>query len=413
MFKANDNFAILPESYLFSEVARKIREFREANPDKELIRMDIGDVSLPLPAVVVDAMRDAATQMGESAGFHGYGPEQGYEFLRSLIAEHDYVRRGIECIGADDVFVSDGAKSDLGNFTDLFGKNVRIAVAEPGYPVYVDANVLAGRGGQEQSGRWSNFTYIECPASDGFRPSLPNDRADVIYLCYPNNPTGVALTRDELKKWVDFALANNSLIIFDSAYEAYITDSDVPRSIYEIEGAEKVAVEIRSFSKTAGFTGVRCGYTVVPRTLRFTFDSGEPADLNKMWRRRQSTKFNGVGYVVQCAAASLYTPEGKAAVKTHVDYYMRNARLLREALVEKGWEVVGGVNSPYVWFRPTVKEGNPGSWELFQKILDTANLSSTPGVGFGACGEGWLRFTGFNTAEKTLEATRRIKELTL
>ena len=414
MFQANENYAILPESYLFSEVARKLNEYKSAHPDKEVIRMDIGDVSLPLPKVIVDALCTASKEMGESATFHGYGPEQGYLFLREAIADGDYHARGLNHIGADDIFISDGAKSDLGNLGDLFGPDVKIAVAEPGYPVYVDANVLAGRGGQPVDGRWSNLEYLECNPENDFLPELPKEQADVIYLCYPNNPTGASMKREDLQKWVDYAIAHRSLIIFDSAYEAYVSDPATVRSIYEIPGAAKVAIEIRSFSKTAGFTGVRCGYTVVPRTLEFNCPSGQAASLNKMWNRRQSTKFNGVGYIVQRAAAALYTPEGREAIREHISYYMRNARLLREALLEKGWQVVGGENSPYVWASPLAtgcgtKEEAPDSWQLFGRLLNEVQISSTPGSGFGRCGEGWIRFTGFNTHEKTLEAISRLK----
>ena len=414
MFQANENYAILPESYLFSEVARKLNEYKTAHPDKEVIRMDIGDVSLPLPGIVVDALCSASKEMGKSATFHGYGPEQGYLFLREAIAEGDYHSRSLNHIGADDIFISDGAKSDLGNLTDLFGPDVKIAVAEPGYPVYVDANVLAGRGGRPENGRWSNLLYLECTPENNFLPELPNESVDVIYLCYPNNPTGASMKREDLKKWVDYALARKVLIIFDSAYEAYVTDPHTVRSVYEIPGAEKVAIEIRSFSKTAGFTGVRCGYTVVPRTLDFSYPDGSPASLNKMWNRRQSTKFNGVGYIVQKAAAALYTPEGREAIRDHISYYMRNARLLREALLEKGWQVVGGENSPYVWASPLpvgneIEVSSPDSWQLFSKLLSEVQISSTPGSGFGRCGEGWIRFTGFNTHEKTLEAISRLK----
>lgn len=413
MFHANDNYAILPESYLFSEVARKLNEYRNAHPDKEVIRMDIGDVSLPLPKVITYAICEAAKEMGESSTFHGYGPEQGYSFLRESIAEGDYRQRGIDCIDAEDIFISDGAKSDLGNLGDLFGREVRIAVAEPGYPVYVDANVLAGRGGQENNGRWNRLIYLECKPENDFLPDLPIEQADVIYLCYPNNPTGASMKRDQLKKWVDYAIGHNSLIIFDSAYEAYVRDPETVRSIYEIPGADKVAIEIRSFSKTAGFTGVRCGYTVVPRSLAFTYADGRKASLNKMWNRRQSTKFNGVGYIVQKGAQALYTPEGREAIRKNIDYYMTNAGLIREALLAKGWTVVGGINSPYVWATPN-KEGDYAtvagrtSWNLFGELLDKVQISSTPGSGFGSTGEGWIRFTGFNTREKTIEAIGRL-----
>ncbi|MDE6273327.1 MAG: LL-diaminopimelate aminotransferase [Muribaculaceae bacterium] len=413
MFKANQNYSILPESYLFSEVAKRIKEYRDSHPDKEIVRMDIGDVSLPLPQVVVEALCNASREMGESATFHGYGPEQGYLFLREKIAENDYHNRGLLHIDADDIFISDGAKSDLGNLGDLFGPDMRIAVAEPGYPVYVDANVLAGRGGRLADGRWSGFTYLECTPENKFIPVIPDHKVDVIYLCYPNNPTGASMTREELKKWIDYAIENKALIIFDSAYEAYVRDENIVRSVYEVDGAEKVAVEIRSFSKTAGFTGVRCGYTVVPRSLDFTFPDGHRASLNKMWNRRQSTKFNGVGYIIQKAAEALYTPEGRKAIKENIDYYMRNAGLLREALLGKGWEVVGGENSPYVWTAPKLHSSTAAltSWELFRRLLDDLQISSTPGSGFGACGEGWIRLTGFNSYEKTLQAIDRLKTL--
>ena len=405
MFKANSNFALMPDSYLFSEVARRIRTFKESHPDSDVIRMDIGDVSLPLPEVAVRAMQDAAAEMGTSAGFHGYGPEQGYPFLRELIAANDYQARGIDAIEADDIFISDGAKSDVGNLGDLFGSDLRIAVADPAYPVYVDANVIDGRAGTLRDGHWSRLVYLQCPPSDDFRPQLPAEEVDVIYLCYPNNPTGAALTADRLRLWVEYAREHGALIIYDSAYEAYVRRPGIARSIYEVEGAEKVAIEVRSFSKTAGFTGVRCGYTVVPRALEFRCDNGLPASLNKMWCRRQSTKFNGVGYVVQKAAASLYTPEGRQAVERNVDYYMRNARSLRDALTAKGLHVVGGDDSPYIWFKAS---GSAGSWEMFDRLLHEAQVSSTPGVGFGACGEGYLRFTGFNTRELTLRAIERL-----
>ncbi len=413
MFTANQNYSLLPESYLFSEVARRIREYREAHPEKEIVRMDIGDVSLPLPGVVVEALCKASREMGDSSTFHGYGPEQGYLFLREKIAKNDYHKRGISKIDVDDVFISDGAKSDLGNLGDLFGPEVKIAVAEPGYPVYVDANVLSGRGGHLIDGHWSGFTYLECKPENNFLPEIPSHPVDIIYLCYPNNPTGASMTKDDLKKWIDYALQNKSLIIFDSAYEAYVKDENVVRSVYEVEGADKVAIEIRSFSKTAGFTGVRCGYTVVPKSLEFTFPDGSKASLNKMWNRRQSTKFNGVGYIIQKAAESLYTPEGQTAIKENVAYYMRNAALLRDALLEMGWEVVGGENSPYVWTSPKLNDlkESQSSWDLFQMLLDKAQISSTPGSGFGTCGEGWIRFTGFNSYENTLKAIQRLKTL--
>ena len=410
MFIANNNYSLLPETYLFSEVARRLREFSEAHPESDIIRMDIGDVSLPLPSVVVNAMSEAIGEMGSQAGFHGYGPEQGYKFLRDAIAKYDYADRGIKTIDADDIFISDGAKSDLANLGDLFGENVRVGVPDPVYPVYVDSNVLSGRGGNLINEEWSGITYFSGSAINGFLPEIPENDVDIIYLCFPNNPTGIGISHEALKKWVDYAINNNSLIIFDSAYEAYVRTPDSVRSIYEIEGAEKVAIEIRSFSKTAGFTGVRCGYTIVPKSLDFTFSDSSHANLNKMWNRRQSTKFNGVGYIVQKGAESLYTPEGREAIRKNTDYYMRNAGLLREALIERGYEVFGGIDSPYVWFRPS---DTLSSWDSFDLLLNGAAISSTPGSGFGKAGEGYLRFTGFNTYEKTLEAIKRLKGIDL
>lgn len=407
MFTPNLNFTRLPESYLFSEVGRRIEQYKKTHPDAHVIRMDIGDVSRPLPSCVVEALKKASEDMGKSETFHGYGPEQGYLFLREIIAANDYQAKGIAGIEADDIFISDGAKSDLGNLGDLFGANVRPAIVSPAYPVYIDSNVLAGRGGQLVQGRWSGITYLPASESTMFTPRLPAEgtKADVIYLCYPNNPTGAVLDFEQLQKWVEYAKLHNSLIIFDSAYEAYISTPGIPRSIYEIPGADEVAIEVRSFSKTAGFTGVRCGYTVVPRSLRYTFVDGTRADLNRMWCRRQSTKFNGVGYIIQKAAAALYTEEGRQAISESVGYYMRNAGMLRSALIETGAQVFGGVDAPYVWFRP---EGDSDSWKLFSDLLESSRISSTPGVGFGKEGEGWLRLTGFNTFELTEEACDRL-----
>lgn len=408
MFRPNDNFHILPKSYLFSEVADRLRKFREANPDKEVIRMDIGDVSLPLPESVLSEMRTAVDEMGDPSTFHGYGPEQGYMFLREKIAEYDYKNHGISIIKPQDIFISDGAKSDLGNIGNLFGKDIKIGVCDPGYPVYVDANVMDGRGGELKDGRWSNLIYIECKPENDFIPEVPKEEIDVIYLCSPCNPTGVAFTKEELQKWVDYALEHGSLIIYDSAYEAYVSDENTARSIYEASGAEKCAIEIRSFSKTAGFTGVRCGYTVVPEELKFTFSDGEECSLRDMWNRRQCTKFNGTGYIVQRGAEALYTPEGRKEIKRNIGIYMNNARKLRNALLEKGYEVIGGENSPYVWFKA---KDLTDSWEAFDKLMRECLISSTPGVGFGKCGQGWLRVTGFNTPENTDKAIKRIKNI--
>lgn len=405
--RINDNFEKLPESYLFSTVARKLREFKEANPDVDVIRMDIGDVTLPIPGASLKAMHEAVDHMACKQTFHGYGPEQGYDFLRNAVAENDYASRGID-IKADEIFVSDGAKSDLGNLGDIYSEDSIVAVADPGYPVYVDSNVIDGRGGELVNGRWSRFVYLVCNEENGFKPVPPAKHADVIFLCSPANPTGVAFTRDELKAWVDYALENKSLIIYDSAYCAYVTSPDVPLSIYEIEGARKVAIEVRSFSKTAGFTGLRCGYTVVPADLTGTDAEGREVPLRKLWLRRQTTKFNGASYIIQRGAEALYSEEGKRQVRENVDYYLANAALIRKRMTEAGFTVFGGKDSPYIWVK---SPGGEGSWDLFEKCLRDANISCTPGVGFGDAGEGYIRLTGFNTRENTEEAMRRILAL--
>lgn len=402
--KVNSNFLKMPESYLFSEVAARIKAFREANPGKEVIRMDIGDVTLPLPSVVIEEMKQAAADLGESSTFIGYGPEQGHTFLREAIAATDYRSRGID-ISETEIFISDGAKSDIGNVGDLFDVDNVIGLANPGYPVYFDANVI--------DGRKERVVILPCTQATDFKPQLPSEdmaTIDVIYLCYPNNPTGVVLTREELQAWVDYAKAHDALIIFDSAYEAYISDENIPRSIYEIPGARKVAIEVRSFSKTAGFTGVRCGYTVVPEDLKKTDTDGNEVSLNKLWRRRQSTKFNGASYIVQRGACALYSPAGRKTIEENVGYYMRNACALRDALQAKGLIVYGGENSPYVWFK--APKGMT-SWEAFDFLLEETGVSSTPGVGFGPEGEGWLRLTGFNSYEKTLYAISKINNICL
>ncbi|MCM1369403.1 MAG: LL-diaminopimelate aminotransferase [Candidatus Amulumruptor caecigallinarius] len=404
--KINDNFEKLPESYLFSTVARKLREFREANPKADVIRMDIGDVTLPIPEAALIAMHKAVDDMADKNTFHGYGPEQGYAFLRECIAEHDYKARKID-ISADDIFISDGAKSDLGNLGDIYSRDAVVAVADPGYPVYVDANVIDGRGGELVDGKWSRFVYLPCNEQNGFKPVPPMAHADVIFLCSPANPTGVAFNRAELKKWVEYAEKNEALIIYDSAYCAYITDEDVPHSIYEIPGADKVAIEVRSFSKTAGFTGLRCGYTVVPATLFGKDENGNAVQLRKLWNRRQTTKFNGASYIIQRGAEALYSEKGKEETVCNVKYYLYNAKMIRQRMSEAGFTVFGGENSPYVWVKSPSGES---SWELFEKCLREANISCTPGVGFGDAGEGYIRLTGFNTHENTEEAMRRIIE---
>ncbi|MDE7414345.1 MAG: LL-diaminopimelate aminotransferase [Muribaculaceae bacterium] len=406
----NENFIKLPQSYLFSKVAAKLREYKEAHPDADLIRMDIGDVTLPIAPCVIDAMHKAVDDMASPSTFHGYGPEQGYPFLRDAIAKHDYQDRGID-IHAEDIFISDGAKSDLGNLGDIYSQKSIIAVADPGYPVYVDASVIDGRGGELlPDGRWSRIMYLECNPDNGFKPNVPQKAVDVVFLCSPCNPTGTVFTRDELKEWVEYARKNRTLIIFDSAYEAFVQDKDIPKSIYEIEGAKEVAIEIRSFSKTAGFTGLRCGYTVVPSELVGYDREGNSYPLRQLWNRRQCTKFNGASYVIQRGAEALYTPEGREAVKKNIDVYLSNARYIKDQLEKAGFEVYGGENSPYVWAR---LRGENDSWALFQKLLDEAQLSSTPGIGFGECGAGYIRLTGFNSPENTRKAMERLGKVNL
>lgn len=405
MFKINENFCILPESYLFSEVARRIKTFEAANPGVEVIRMGIGDVTLPLCPAAIEAMHKAVDDESRSETFYGYGPEQGYAFLRDAIAAHDYKARGID-IEADEIFVSDGAKSDTGNIGDLLSADNVVALTDPVYPVYADTNVMAGRAGcLNADGSWSNLVYLPVDAANGFVPQLPERHVDVIYLCYPNNPTGTALTRAHLAKWVDYARREGALIMYDSAYERFIHTPDVPHSIFEIEGAEEVAIEFRSFSKTAGFTGVRCGYTVVPKKLKARNAEGGEVSLNKMWNRRQCTKFNGASYISQRGASAIYTEEGNRQATEAVEYYMENARTMRAALEKAGFEVYGGVDAPYVWIRVP---GGKTSWEFFDWMLSIPHVAGTPGSGFGPAGEGYFRLTAFNTHENTARAMERI-----
>lgn len=408
MFHINDNFTLLAESYLFSEVAKRINAYKEAHPEVDIIRMGIGDVTRPLCKAAIEAMHKAVDDQADSSTFHGYGPEQGYAFLREAIVEHDYRARGID-MDADEIFVSDGAKSDTGNIGDILARGNRVAVTDPVYPVYVDTNVMGGRAGVlDTDGCWSDIIYLPVTAENGFVPALPSELPDMIYLCYPNNPTGTTLTREQLKVWVDYARAHHSLILFDSAYETFIRQDDVPHSIYEIEGAKEVAIEFRSFSKTAGFTGVRCGYTVVPKALKGADSKGEMVSLNHLWNRRQCTKFNGASYISQRAAAAIYTPEGKQQTRKTVDYYLRNAEVLRQGLLDAGFEVFGGTNAPYVWIK-TPDETT--SWEFFDILLDRCHVAGTPGSGFGPSGEGYIRLTAFNTYENTVEAISRIKKV--
>lgn len=398
--EANGNFQLLSESYLFAEVGRRVAKFRDENPDRDVIRMDIGDVTLPIIQPVADAMKRAVEDMLHPDTFHGYGPEQGYSFLREAIAANDYAHIA-GGISPDEIFISDGAKCDIANLTDLFAEDTVVGVPDPVYPVYVDSNIMAGR--TVENGR---LVYIKCNPENGYQPMIPDSKVDVIYLCSPNNPTGSVMDREHLQAWVEYAAAQGALIIFDSAYEAFIRDASLPRSIYEIEGARKVAVEVRSFSKTAGFTGLRCGYTVVPAELTVTFADGTQTELRKMWLRRQTTKFNGASYVIQRGAEAVYTPRGKELVKENIDYYLRNASMLKEAFERMGFGTTGGVNSPYVWVR---EPGGMESWKLFDLLLERCNISTTPGVGFGAEGQGCVRLTGFNSYENTLTAIKRIE----
>lgn len=409
MIKVNDCFCELPESYLFSEVAKKINAYKAAYPTVDIIRMGIGDVTCPICPAAVKAMHEAVDDQASRLSFHGYGPEQGYSFLRDKIAQIDYNERGIK-IAPDEIFISDGAKSDTGNIGDILSSTCKIAVTDPVYPVYVDTNVMAGRAGHLCDGRWSNIEYLSCTAENGFVPSLPEEAPDVIYLCYPNNPTGTTLTTAQLAKWVEYALAHGCIIMFDSAYEAYIQQPGIPHSIYEIPGAEKVAIEFRSYSKTAGFTGLRCGYTVVPKALKGVDKNGKEVSLNSLWNRRQCTKFNGASYIVQRAAEALYTEEGRRQVKETISYYMRNATVLRDGLTAIGLEVFGGINAPYIWVKTP---RHLTSWQFFDKLLDECHVAGTPGVGFGPAGEGYFRLTAFGGYEDTVEAVARFKKLKL
>ena len=404
MVQINPNFSKLPGSYLFSEIGRRVAAYSRENPDAPLIRLGIGDVTRPLVPAVTQAMARAVAEMGTSGGFHGYGPEQGYDFLRQAIAEHDYRARGV-AVDPEEIFVSDGAKSDCGNIGDIFGPDNVVAVCDPVYPVYVDSNAMAGRAGDYDpaTGRWSRLVYLPCVRENGFVPAIPEGRADMVYLCFPNNPTGAMATRAQLKAWVDWANANGSVILYDSAYEAFISEPDLPHSIFEIEGARTCAIEFRSFSKTAGFTGTRCAYTVVPRELE-----REGVSLNALWNRRQTTKFNGVPYVVQRGAQAVYTPEGQAQVRETISYYQRNARVIREGLSRAGLEVYGGVNAPNIWVK--TPEGM-GSWEFFDLLLRQAHVVTTPGAGFGPSGEGYIRVTAFGRAEQAAQAVERIQSV--
>ena len=401
MYKINDNYLKLPGSYLFSTIAKKVNAYTEANPDKKVIRLGIGDVTLPLAPAVIDAMHKAVDEMAHAETFHGYAPDLGYEFLRSAIVENDYKARGVD-IAIDEIFVSDGAKSDSGNIGDIFAQNNRIAVCDPVYPVYVDTNAMAGRTGDyvKEKEAWSNVIYKPCTAENNFVPELPKETPDIIYICCPNNPTGTTLNKDQLQKWVDFALTKGAVIIYDAAYEAYISEDDVPHSIYECDGAKKCAIEMRSFSKNAGFTGTRLGFTVIPKEL--TCDG---VSLNSLWARRHGTKFNGAPYIIQRAGEAVYSPEGKKQTKEQIAYYMNNAKIIREGLTNAGYTVFGGVNAPYIWLKTP---DNMTSWDFFDYLLENLNIVGTPGSGFGPSGEGYFRLTAFGSLENTKEAMERI-----
>lgn len=406
MIKINQNFLNLQDSYLFSTIAKKVAEYSKNNPNKKIIKLGIGDVTRPIVPACLEAMHKAVDEIGTQEGFKGYGPEQGYEFLREAIS-NDYKKLGVD-IQTNEIFVSDGAKCDCGNIVDIFAQDNIVAITDPVYPVYLDTNVMSGRSGEfdNEKGIYKNIVYLPVIAENDFKPELPKEKVDMIYLCFPNNPTGTVLSKEELEKWVKYAKENNSIILYDSAYEAFITEEDVPHSIFEIEGAKDVAIEFRSFSKTAGFTGVRCAYVVIPQTVMGYSKNGEKVSLNKLWNRRTCTKFNGVSYVVQRAAEATFTEEGQKQIKENIAYYMENAKTIKNGLEDAGYTVFGGTNSPYVWLK--VPDGIT-SWEFFDKLLEEVNVVGTPGSGFGPHGEGYFRLTAFGTKENTKEAIERIK----
>jgi LL-diaminopimelate aminotransferase len=404
MIRINENYLKLQSSYLFVEIANRVSKYQKENPDAEIIRLGIGDVTLPLPKACIQAFQAGVQEMASDRTFRGYGPEQGYGFLREKIASNDYQALGAD-VDPDEIFVSDGAKCDTGNIQELFATNIRLAIPDPVYPVYLDTNVMAGRTGSYSNGRYDDIIYLESLPGNNFVPSLPETPVDLIYLCFPNNPTGATISRESLKKWVDFAHENNALILYDAAYEAFIRDPAIPRSIFEIDGAREVAIEFRSFSKTAGFTGTRCAFTVVPRTCMAYDEKGQQYSLHGLWNRRQSTKFNGVSYPVQRAAEAVYSEEGKTQLVEMVDYYLKNASLIRKEIASLGFEFVGGENSPYIWIQ--CKED---AWAFFDLLLKKAGVVTTPGPGFGKCGEGFIRISAFNSYENVEKAMIRIKD---
>jgi len=409
MIQVNENFLKLQAGYLFPEIGRRVRAFAAANPNAKIIRLGIGDVTEPLPPAIIQAMHKAVDDMASGETFKGYGPEQGYDFLINAIIENDYKSRGVS-LDTDEVFVSDGSKCDTGNFQEILGVANRIAVTDPVYPVYVDTNVMAGRTGEydQAKSQYGKIVYMPCNADNNFVPALPSEPVDIIYLCYPNNPTGAVATKAELAKWVAWAKANKAIILFDAAYESFISDPAIPHSIYEIDGAKDVAVEFRSYSKTAGFTGLRCAFTVVPKTVKAYTSSGKEVAINPIWSRRHTTKFNGASYISQAAAAAVYSPQGKKEVRQIIDIYMNNAAVIRKSLSALGYSVYGGVNAPYIWLKTP---GGLTSWQFFDKLLGEINVVGTPGSGFGPSGEGYFRLSAFGKPENVIEAMERFKKL--
>ncbi len=405
MIRINENYLKLKSSYLFSEISKRVTSYQQANPEAKVIRMGIGDVTQPLPSAIIEAFHKGVDEMANISTFKGYGPEQGYDFLREKVAEFDYRARGAK-IDADEVFISDGAKCDTGNIQEIFATDVTIAIPDPVYPVYVDTNVMAGRTGDNVNGRYQKLVYMDCTADNGFVPEFPKEKVDLIYLCYPNNPTGATITKDQLKRWVDFARENKALILYDAAYEAFIRDSSLPRTIYEIDGAREVAIEFRSYSKTAGFTGTRCAFTVIPKECMGYDNAGNSHSLHAMWNRRHTTKFNGVSYPVQKATEAVYSPEGTKQVTAIVDGYLENAKIIREKMTSYGYSCTGGENSPYIWVN-----AKKNSWEFFDMLLNKCQVVTTPGEGFGKCGEGYIRISAFNSRENVINAMERIAKL--
>jgi LL-diaminopimelate aminotransferase len=407
MIRINEHFLKLQDSYLFANIARRVNAFQSEHPDREIIRLGIGDVTRALPPACILAFHQAVDEMAQERTFRGYGPEQGYEFLRQKIAQHDFQSRGAH-ISADEIFVSDGAKCDTGNIQEIFATDIRVAIPDPVYPVYLDTNVMAGRSGMYHQGRYQGIVYMDCSSENDFIPSLPEPPVDLIYLCFPNNPTGATITKSQLRRWVDYAIENKALILFDAAYEAFIRDEELPHSIYEVEGAREVAIEFRSFSKTAGFTGTRCAYTVVPKTCRGYTAAGDAVQIHNLWNRRHTTKFNSVSYPVQRAAEAVYSAQGQAQIKDLIDYYLTNAAYIRQAVQELGLECIGGENSPYIWIN-----GRRDSWEFFDLLLNQAGVVCTPGAGFGRCGQGYIRISAFNSFEMVQKAMDRVKNALL